>query len=144
MKNKPLVFLVEDDSDDQYIFEMVVKELSIDVDIVVFDNGLAAYQALAKTCNSESESFSEYLPDLMILDLNLPVWDGKKTLTEVKKDQRLKKIPIIIYTTSKSEYDVSDCYQLGANSFVSKAPEYSKLQQQIKDIFGYWLTTVTL
>ena len=144
MKTKPLVFLVEDDSDDQYIFTMIVKELGIDIDIVNFENGLSVYQVLTKICSNENSDLEQFLPDLIILDLNLPKWDGKKTLSEIKKDQRFKKIPVVIYSTSKSEYDILDCYNLGANSFVSKEPEYSRLQLQIKNICNYWFSTVSL
>lgn len=151
-KNKPLIFLVEDDLDDQYMFKMVLKELSIDVDVVPFENGLVAYQALSRLCVSDAASDGEYeqvlaqesLPDIILLDLNLPVWDGKKTLAILKKDQRLKSIPIVIYSTSKSEHDIADCYDLGANSFISKAAEYELLQQQIKSICTYWFYTVLL
>jgi two-component system response regulator len=144
MKTKPLVFLIEDDVDDQYIFKMVTEELEINLDLIIFEHGLAAYQALTKVCELGTEFVQEQLPDLILLDLNLPVWDGKKTLSVLKKDQRLQRIPIIIYTTSKSEYDVEDCYQLGANSFISKAAEYGDLKQQIKEFFTYWINTVTL
>ena len=144
MKTKPLIFLIEDDLDDQYIFNMVAKELEINLEIAYFENGLSAYQSLTKVCSLDNGSIHERMPDLILLDLNLPVWDGKKTLSVLKKDQRLQSIPIIIYTTSKSEYDIKDCYQLGANSFISKAAEYDSLRQQIKNVFSYWFSTVSL
>lgn len=144
MKTKPLVYLIEDDIDDQYIFKMVTKELAIDLDIVTYEDGLSAYQALIKLCDIEGDFINEKRPDLILLDLNLPVWDGKKTLTELKKDQRLNGIPIVIYTTSKFEYDIKDCYQLGANSFISKAAEYENLRQQVTSICTYWFNVVTL
>lgn len=143
-KLKPRIFLIEDDLDDQYMFKMVLADLGLVAEVVVFENGLSAYQALSRICDSENEMSKNTVPDLILLDLNLPVWDGKKTLAILKKDQRLKSIPIIIYTTSKSEYDIADCYELGANSFISKAAEYDVLQNQIKNIFTYWFKTVLL
>lgn len=143
MKMKPLVYLIEDDLDDQYIFKMVTKELEINLDLTTFEDGLSAYQALTKVCEIE-EGRQLQLPDLILLDLNLPVWDGKKTLSEFKKVSHIQSIPIVIYTTSKSEYDAQDCYQLGANSFISKAAEYDNLRQQIKSMCTYWFKTVTL
>lgn len=143
MKTKPLVYLIEDDLDDQYIFKMVTKELEINLNLTTFEDGLTAYKALTKVCEIE-DGRHLHLPDLILLDLNLPVWDGKKTLSELKKVSHLQGIPIVIYTTSKSEYDAADCYRLGANSFISKAAEYENLRQQIKSICTNWFKTVTL
>ena len=144
MKSKPVVYLIEDDLDDQYLFKSVMKELDIQIELTTFDDGLSAYQALTRVCNLGDEALPDQLPDLILLDLNLPVWDGKKTLSELKKVEGLQAIPIVIYTTSKSEYDVEDCYELGANSFISKAAEYDNLLRQIKSMCTYWFTTVTL
>ncbi len=143
-KSKPIIFLIEDDLDDQYMFKMVLKTLNLEADVVTFEDGLSAYQTLSTVCTMDNELSQRNLPDLILLDLNLPIWDGKKTLAVLKKDQRLKSIPVIIYTTSKSEYDIADCYELGANSFISKAAGYGMLQNQIKNMFTYWFTTVLL
>lgn len=148
-KRKPLVYLVEDDLDDQYMFKMVLKDLNIDLNLECFEHGLAAYEALTNILSSQELPDKKLpdkalLPDIILLDLNLPVWDGKKTLSVLKKDHRLQAIPIIIYSTSKSEHDVADCYGLGANSFISKAAEFDLLQQQIKTICCYWFSTVLL
>ena len=141
--SKPLIYLIEDDQDDQYMFKMILAELSYDLDVVCFENGLEAYEYLTKAAFSE-DSEKKNQPDIILLDLNLPVWDGKKTLSVLKKDLRFQAIPIIIYTTSKSEHDIAECYSLGANSFISKAAEYDLLQIQIKTICRYWFNTVLL
>lgn len=141
---KPLIYLVEDDLDDQYMFKMIVQQLSLDVELCIFDDGLSAYKAIAHTDNEGQLHSPKRLPDLVLLDLNLPIWDGKKTLSIIKKDQRLCSIPILIYTTSKAEYDIAECYQLGANSFITKAAEFEKLSAQIQHIFTYWLSTASL
>ncbi len=138
-----MIFLIEDDQDDQYMFKMILAELGFDYDLVCFENGLEAYEFLTKATFSES-SDQKTQPDIILLDLNLPVWDGKKTLSVLKKDLRFQAIPIIIYTTSKSEHDITECYSLGANSYISKAAEYDLLQIQIKTICRYWFNTVLL
>jgi len=137
----PLVYLIEDDSDDQYMFKMIVKELGINIELQLFDNGLAAFEALLKCLDRQDSEIKKMLPDLILLDLNLPIWDGKKTLKRIKNEAELKVIPVVIYTTSKSEYDLQDCYALGANSFISKAAEYELLLTQIERIFNYWFET---
>lgn len=144
MKLKPLVYLVEDDADDQYMFKMLIKDLALDIDVCMFENGFLLYEALTKSIQMDEEAITDLLPDIILLDLNLPVWNGKKTLRVIKKDERLKQIPIVIYSTSKSEYDINDCYLLGANSFITKAAEFEKIQDQIKQIFTYWFSTVSL
>lgn len=144
MKLKPLVYLVEDDADDQYMFKMLIKDLALDIDVCMFENGFLLYEALTKSIQMDEEAITDLLPDIILLDLNLPVWDGKKTLRVIKKDERLKQIPIVIYSTSKSEYDINECYVLGANSFITKAAEFEKIQDQIKQIFTYWFSTVSL
>lgn len=136
--NRPLVFLIEDDPDDQYMFNMIIKELGINIELQVFENGLVAFESLlAKLSIQESEQ-TKALPELILLDLNLPIWDGKKTLRRIKNEEDLKIIPVLIYTTSKSEYDMHDCYALGANSFISKAVEYDQIIVQLEQIFNYW------
>lgn len=140
-ETRPLVYLVEDDSDDQYMFKMIIKELGINIELQLFDNGLAAFEALLECLNRQDSDIKKTLPDLILLDLNLPIWDGKKTLKRIKNEAELKVIPVVIYTTSKSEYDLQDCYMLGANSFISKAAEYELLLTQIERIFNYWFET---
>lgn len=139
---EPLIFLIEDDLDDQYMFKSVMMNAGLNFSLKCFENGFLAYQTLTNIVNKEHDEKYERLPDLILLDLNLPVWDGKKTLTVLKKDQRFKHIPIVIYSTSKAGHDVEECYALGANSFISKASEYEILEEQIKTIYTYWFQTV--
>ena len=136
--DKPKVYLVEDDADDQYMFKMLLKELHIDIQLEIFNNGLAAYEALITDLDQQEQSGINKLPGLILLDLNLPVWDGKKTLKRIKNHDELKVVPVVIYTTSKSEYDRQECYVQGANSFITKAAEFELLQSQIERIFSYW------
>ena len=139
--NKPCVYLVEDDQDDQYMFKMIVKELDIDVELHIFDNCLAVYEALMSQLNIQEADQRKMLPDLLLLDMNLPIWDGKKTLRRIKNQEDLKVVPVVIYTTSKSDHDKQECYALGANSFISKEAEYDQLNLQIERIFNYWFKT---
>jgi CheY-like chemotaxis protein len=140
-QKKPLIYLVEDDPDDQYMFNMIVAELGISADFQVYDDGLAAYDALMACMGSHEyqQDQGSRLPDLILMDLNLPVWDGKKTLKRIKTQEELK--TVVIYSTSKSDHDIYDCYTLGANSFISKAVEYAQLSKQIEQIFTYWFKT---
>lgn len=136
--DKPTVYLVEDDADDRYMFKMILDELKIDIQLDVFDNGLAVYETLISDLNAQEQDGVKRLPDLILLDLNLPVWDGKKTLKRIKNHDELKVVPVVVYTTSKSDQDIKECYFLGVNSFISKASEFNLLHAQIEKIFTYW------
>lgn len=136
--DKPNIYLVEDDKDDQYMFNMIINELHIEMQLDVFDNGLAVYERLISELEEQEKSGIKKLPDLILLDLNLPIWDGKKTLKRIKNHDELKGVPVVVYTTSKSDFDIQECYLLGANSFITKAAEFESLRAQIQQIFLYW------
>ncbi len=84
------------------------------------------------------------LPDLILLDLNLPRWDGKSLLREIKSDQSLKRIPVIILTTSNSEQDVVESYDLHANCYIVKPLDIDQFFKRIKGIETFWLETALL
>lgn len=79
------------------------------------------------------------LPAIVLLDLNLPGTDGRTVLDTLKKDPLLHDIPVIIFSTSSSARDISDCYRLGANSYLTKPIEYKALEEKIRLTINYWL-----
>lgn len=79
------------------------------------------------------------LPAIILLDLNMPGTDGRAVLAEVKQNQRLSNIPVIIFSTSSNARDVEDCYRMGANSYVTKPIAYADLEEKIRLIIEYWL-----
>ena len=84
------------------------------------------------------------LPGLILLDLNMPRKNGREALNEIKQDERLRKIPIVILTTSRAEEDLLASYNLGANSFIVKPVTFDKLVEVIRAVTDYWLCIVTL
>lgn len=84
------------------------------------------------------------LPAIVLLDLNLPGTDGRTVLNILKQDTRLHSIPVIMFSTSSSERDVAECYQLGANSYLTKPIEYAALEEKIRLTIHYWLEATTL
>lgn len=103
--------LVDDDSDDSFLFEEALKDLTTDVSLSVAING---FDALAKL---EAE---RPLPDLIFLDLNMPLMDGKQLLVNLKADSTFRRIPVIMYTTSSLDRDVEYSLKNGALCFISK------------------------
>ena len=83
-------------------------------------------------------------PDLMILDLNLPRKDGRAVLRAVKSDPALRKIPIVMFTTSESQHDIETSYALGANSYVSKPANLTDYVSSINSLGDYWFGTAQL
>lgn len=79
------------------------------------------------------------LPAIVLLDLNLPGTDGREVLDVMKRDQRLHDIPVIIFSSSASDRDVSECYRLGANSYLTKPVDYSALENKVRLTINYWL-----
>lgn len=99
-------------------------------------NGVDAFNYL--------RSNQDALPALILLDLNLPHWDGKSLLREIKADKVLRKIPVIVLTTSNSNEDVMESYGLHANCYVVKPLDIDEFFQKIKHIEAFWLDTALL
>ena len=83
-------------------------------------------------------------PDLILLDLNLPRKDGREVLSAIKEDDRLKRIPVVILTTSQAEEDVLNAYHLNANCYISKPVDLDQFIKVVKTIEDFWLTIVKL
>jgi CheY-like chemotaxis protein len=126
--------MADDDSDDQEFLKMAVHQYSKEVRVECVPNGIELMNYLK----------NEEQPDLIILDLNMPQKDGRTALSEIKTNEELKHIPILIYTTSTSPFEINQIYQLGANSFLSKPKSFNDIILAIHQICNYWLKTITL
>ena len=134
------VLLVEDDPGDIELTRETLRESKVRVDLKVVRDGERAVQYLRK----RGEYRKVLQPDLVILDLNLPRKDGRAVLHEMKEDPELRKIPVVVLTTSSAEDDVVRSYGLGANCYVTKPlglEEFSKIVRAIED---FWLSVVRL
>lgn len=128
--NQALTFLIiDDDTDDCEFFCEAISEIDSSAKCLTVNNG---EDALIKL-----RSGLEDLPDYIFLDLNMQRMDGRKCLAELKKDDRLKNIPVIILTTSKSQKDKDETRVLGASYFLTKPSEYQKLRKEIVFILGH-------
>jgi DNA-binding NtrC family response regulator len=112
MKNSKSFLIVDDDADDRMLFIEAVREIDKSIECKIARNGEQALKLLSNI---------EYpLPDFIFLDIRMPRIDGKKCLVEIKKDERLKNIPVIIYTTSKGVEESKELRDMGAFHFISK------------------------
>ncbi len=106
--------------------------------IIVMRDGCEAINYLR--CQGEwADDLNRPLPNLILLDLKMPNMNGKQLLKEVKGDDKLKSIPVVMLTSSGLESDMKECYQLGANSYIVKPVTYSEFIKTVKEIPEYWM-----
>lgn len=135
-----IIFLVEDNKADVRLIQEALKHSSIPLQVVAVRNGMDAMAYLRQ----EGEFAEALRPDLILLDLNLPRKDGREVLAEIKADPKLKRIPVVILTTSKNEEDISQSYELHVNCYITKSRNLNELFKIVKGIEEFWLATVTL
>ncbi len=140
-QNRPVeILLVEDNPGDERLTREALKEGKVYNTLHWVKDGVEAMAFLRK----EGKYGSAPRPDIVLLDLNLPRKDGREVLEEIKTDEDLKRIPVVVLTTSKAEEDVLRTYNLHANCYVTKPVDLEKFIVVVKSIDVFWLTIVTL
>lgn len=134
------VLLVEDSPADVRLTREALKEEKMRVNLQVVGDGVEAMQFLRR----EGKFATAVQPDLILLDLNLPKKDGREVLKEIKSDESLKRIPVVILTMSKAEEDVLKTYDLHANCYITKPLDLKQFSKVVKSIQEFWLTIVKL
>lgn len=137
------ILMVEDSEDDYEATIRAFKKVSLHNPIVWCRSGRDALDFLRREGLHRNTKNGSH-PGLILLDLNMPGLDGRKTLRLIKGDDALKKIPVIILTTSTDERDVEDCYQMGANTYVQKPVSFEGLIEAIKRLKAYWFEIALL
>ena len=135
------ILLVEDDPGHARLIEKNLRRSNITNDIIRFDSGQNALDYLFKTGEYEGSPHSS--PVLVLLDLNLPGMDGYQILRHMKQDERTKRIPVVILTTTDDGREVDKCYDLGCNVYITKPVDYAQFSQAIRKI-GLFLSVVTV
>jgi chemotaxis family two-component system response regulator Rcp1 len=138
-KNK-IILLVEDNRGDIRLIEEALKESLSFPKVVVARDGMEAMSYLKR----EGDYALAVLPDLILLDLNLPKKDGREVLAEIKSDPELMHIPVVVLTTSSNEEDIFNSYDLHVNCYISKSRNLAQLFQIVRGIEEFWLETATL
>jgi CheY-like chemotaxis protein len=122
------IFLADDDEDDCSFFAEALSEINADVTFTVCNNGSELMAMLQKPPVPR--------PDIIFLDLNMPLKNGYECLKEIRANAAFKNAPVVIFTTSRVEEDIDRVYSLGATHFVTKPPSYAKLKQIISQILA--------
>lgn len=135
------ILMADDDADDRYLTRTAFEENRLNCRLIFVEDGREVLDFLQKQGKFQQET---HLPDLILLDLNMPKKDGKQVLREIKEDEEFRHIPVVIFTTSKSPEDIRQLYSLGASSFITKPSSFKKLLEVTHHIGQYWIETVRL
>jgi len=134
------ILLVEDNPGDSRLAKEALKESKLKNNLYIAEDGVEALNFLYRTGKYSKMP----RPDLIILDLNLPKKDGREVLAEIKNDDNLKRIPVVILTISKAEEDILKTYNLHANCYVTKPLDLDQFMKVVRSIEDFWLTIVKL
>jgi CheY-like chemotaxis protein len=134
------VLLVEDDPGDVLMTQEAFADYKVQNTLHVVNNGVDALAFLRR----EGEYAEAPTPDLILLDLNLPRMDGREVLAAVKEDEALRRIPVVVLTTSEAEEDVLRSYSLHANAYVTKPVDFERFIDVVRSIDEFFVTVVRL
>lgn len=138
---KPIhILLVEDNEGDIVLTKDALEEYKIATNTSIARDGKAAIELLEELWNKGPA----FLPDLILLDINLPKKNGQEVLQTIKSDNRFKEIPVIMLTTSSSEDDILRAYQNHANCFITKPVEAEQFLEVVSSIENFWISIVKL
>jgi len=143
LRSAPDVFnilLVEDNPGDARLAQEALKEGRMSSRLAVVVDGVEGMSYLRR----EGEYADAPRPNLVLLDLNLPRKDGRQVLAEMKADPDLRRIPVVVLTTSQAEQDITRCYDLHANCYITKPVDLDRFIAVVKSIEEYWCSVVTM
>ena len=138
---KPVhILLADDDEDDRFLTREAFRQQFPVTEMNIVEDGEELMEFLRRTGRYESSNHS--LPELILLDLNMPRKDGREALQEIKSDRELRHIPVVILTTSDAGVDIDNSYLWGANSFITKPSSFKTLMDITQTIGEYWFNVV--
>jgi len=134
------ILLVEDSPSDTELTLEALNDFKVHNHVSVVEDGVLAMQFLRR----QGPYAQAPRPDLIMLDLNLPRKDGREVLADIKGDDNLKPIPVVVLTTSRAEQDILSVYQLNANCYINKPVDFNQFLEVVRSIESFWLYVVTL
>jgi CheY-like chemotaxis protein len=136
------ILMADDDEDDRFLVREALSESRFDGILRCVEDGEEIMEYLHRCGRYAGHDFPQ--PDLVLLDLNMPRKDGREVLREMKSDPHLRRIPVVVFTTSKAEEDILRTYDLGVSSFIIKPSTFDKLVIIMTTLNEYWAKTVKL
>jgi len=143
MPKSIVILMADDDADDRLLAKDALTECRLANDLRFVENGEELLDYLHRR-NRFAQLADSPRPGLILLDLNMPKKDGREALKEIKADPELRKIPVVVLTTSKADADIGRIYALGANSFIAKPVSFDSLVNVMKVLGRYWFEIVEL
>ena len=134
------ILLVDDNEDDVYLTREAFDAASLRVNLHHVDNGEKCLQFLRK----QGPYANVPSPDLILLDMHMPVMDGHEVLKEIVKDDKLRHLPVVVLTTSYEAADIQKMYGLRCSSYITKPVDFDNFVKAIGQLAGYWLTVVVM
>lgn len=134
------ILLVEDNPGDVRLAREALKENKVENNLHIVEDGVSAMEFLRKQGKYQNAA----RPDLILLDLNLPKKDGREVLAEIKADNDLKRIPVVMLTISKAEEDILRAYNLHVNCYITKPIDLDQFIKVVRSVEDFWLTIVKL
>ena len=132
------ILLVEDNPDDEALTLRALKQNNFVNEVIVARDGVEALDYLFRRGVHANRDNNQH-PALILLDLKLPKIDGLEVLRQLRSDERLKLLPVVILTSSKEEQDLVNSYRLGANSYIRKPVDFNKFVEAVRQLGIYWL-----
>jgi two-component system response regulator len=139
-KRTASILMADDDADDRLLARDALRKSRVATDLVCVTDG----EELLAYLRRQGPYAHAPRPGLILLDLNMPRKDGREALQEIKADPELKRIPVVVLTTSKAEEDLLQSYDLGAASFITKPVTFDALVDLMKTLAHYWIEFVEL
>jgi two-component system, response regulator len=138
-----IIIMAEDDADDRLLVKDALEECQWKADLRFVENGEELLDYLLRQGKYRRAEESPR-PGLILLDLNMPRKDGREVLRDIRAHAELRRIPVVVLTTSKADTDIERVYELGANSFISKPIQFDGLVNVMRMLGQYWFKTVEL
>ncbi|HTM64766.1 MAG TPA: response regulator [Flavipsychrobacter sp.] len=135
------ILIAEDDADDRFLLQAAFEENGFSDKLHFVENGVEVLEYLNSLKISQKE---RKFPRFILLDLNMPKKDGREVLKELKQSPDLKKIPVVIFSTTNNEQEMRRCYELGANSYITKPNSFESLLKTVAALRSYWMHTTSI
>ena len=142
------ILIAEDDADDRFLLKAAFEENGFNDELHFVENGVEVLDYLHKIAGNVGlpggQPVEVKMPRFILLDLNMPKKDGREVLKEIKQNNLLKKIPVIIFSTTNNEQEMRRCYELGANSYITKPNSFENLIKTVAAFRSYWIHTTSM
>ena len=138
-----VILMADDDADDRLLAKDALAECRLPGELHFVENGEELLDYLHRR-NKYAQGAATPRPGLILLDLNMPRKDGREALREIKSNPELRKIPVVVLTTSQADTDIAQIYDLGANSFITKPVNFDSLVKVMRVLGDYWCDIVEL